>query len=105
MPNKIYRIASSAFLIIVLISSILLIGTARANAIGSFKLEESFAAVIPDKDNEHPSQSAEESEKLNTLTDEKKELKFSSDSETPYPDLGDDQVFPFVAGLDSYEGR
>ena len=22
---------------------------------------------------------------------------------SPYPDLGDDQVFPFVAGLDSYE--
>ncbi len=22
-----------------------------------------------------------------------------------YPDLGDDQVFPFVAGLDSYESR
>ncbi len=26
----------------------------------------------------------------------------SQNQTTPYPDLGDDQVFPFAAGLDSY---
>ena len=96
MLKKIYKIASSAILTIVLFSSIMFIGSTSAYAIENLKLNESFAAVNIDE--EQSVQSVETSEQENNLTYQE------SESDSRYPDLGDDQVFPFVAGLDSYEG-
>ena len=102
MLKKIYKIASSGFLSIVLLSSILFIAPISASAKESFKLDQSFAAISTD--NEKASQSLETSEQENNFMSQKDELEITSDGKSRYPDLGDDQVFPFVAGLDSYEG-
>ena len=102
MLNKVYKIASSAFLSIILFSSIIFIGSNSAYAIDHFKIDTSFSAI--NLDNEQSTQPLETSNQETNITNEKNDLEVKSDSKSTYPDLGDDQVFPFVAGLDSSEG-
>jgi len=84
MMKKIFRLASFAILSIFLISSVLFTGWARLEA-----LSEETSGEYP----------------INNLTEPSKDNKESigESNINSYPDLGDDQVFPFVAGLDSYE--
>ena len=49
-----------------------------------------------------PSEIINPSENLQTEFDQEMELSKEDAPTNNYPDLGDDQVFPFAAGLDSY---
>ena len=103
MIARIYRLFSFVFLSIFLILSINLNGPEISNAIEPFKLDVAFSAI--GIDDEKTSMSLDPIEQNSDLTSKQNEDLNQSVDETRYPDLGDDQVFPFVAGLDSYEGR
>ncbi len=99
MLKKIYTFASFAISSIVLISSILLTVSPNANAINTLKSNVSFSSLSPADDAELDI-SIDPSDQESSLITQN-----NYNDESSYPDLGDDQVFPFVAGLDSYEGR
>ena len=88
MLRKIFGAASCALVLI----SIFLIGCT-----GVFALSEGANGDNPLKIVIEPSMENLE------LSDEGTELPRREANKSDYPDLGNDQVFPFVAGLDSYE--
>ena len=87
MLKKIFRATSFAIVSVVLICSILFTGWSSAQA-------------IPNVDNEDSS--------LTSMTKQSAESQNSNNEEISKEDMnmrelfGDDQVFPFAAGLDSY---
>ncbi len=88
MLNTFLRAFSFSLLSLALISSIFFRGELIANALS------------PEANGDNP---------LNIVIDQSDNIQKSNDQVTDplkyseRPDLGDDQVFPFVAGLDSYE--
>ncbi len=102
MLKKISKFLCLAFSSLVLICSIFITDCTPANANQTFKLEASFPKVS--LENNEISSSTELADKESSSVSQVNEAPVISNDETGYPDLGDDQVFPFVAGLDSYEG-
>ncbi|WP_269622670.1 hypothetical protein [Prochlorococcus marinus] len=92
-------IAFIAFFV-VLISSILFVGTVRVEAKGLSGLANSSILENDKNMSEIGLDTLGEEQML--ITQDKDE-NISGTNQESYPDLGDDQVFPFVAGLDSYE--
>ena len=90
MLKKMFGVLSHLILSIPIICSIFLVGL------------NSVEALSPDSNGQNPLKIViEPSEENQSLDPENSmdEIKIGG-----IPDLGDDQVFPFVAGLDSYEG-
>ena len=90
MLKKLFGILSHLILSIPIICSIFLVGL------------NSVEALSPDSNGQNPLKIViEPSEENQSLDPENSmdEIHIGG-----IPDLGDDQVFPFVAGLDSYEG-
>ena len=90
MLKKLFGILSHLILSIPIICSIFFVGL------------NSVEALSPDANGQNPLKIViEPSEENQSLDPENSmdEIKMGG-----IPDLGDDQVFPFVAGLDSYEG-
>ena len=90
MLKKLFGILSHLILSIPIICSIFFVGL------------NSVEALSPDANGQNPLKIViEPSEENQSLDPENSmdEIKIGG-----IPDLGDDQVFPFVAGLDSYEG-
>ena len=90
MLKKMFWVLSHLILSIPIICSIFLVGL------------NSVEALSPDSNGQNPLKIViEPSEENQSLDPENSmdEIKLGG-----IPDLGDDQVFPFVAGLDSYEG-
>ena len=90
MLKKMFWVLSHLILSIPIICSIFLVGL------------NSVEALSPDSNGQNPLKIViERSEENQSLDSENSmdEMKIGG-----IPDLGDDQVFPFVAGLDSYEG-
>ena len=90
MLKKMFGVLSHLILLIPIICSILLVGLSNVEALS------------PDSNGQNPLKIViEPSEDNQSLDSENSmdEIKIGG-----IPDLGDDQVFPFVAGLDSYEG-
>jgi len=90
MLKKIFRAASYAVLPIIL-TSILLLGWTTLDALSSSSNGDNPLKIVIEPVLENQ-----------TLVDEEMEEPIDG-TYKGYPDLGDDQVFPFVAGLDSYE--
>ena len=88
---------------IFLILSINLNGPEISNAIEPFKLDVAFSAI--GIDDEKTSMSLDPTEQNSDLTSKQNEDLNQSVDETRYPDLGDDQVFPFVAGFGKNSGK
>ena len=90
MLKKIFGVLSHLILSIPIICSIFFVGFTKVEALS------------PDSNGQNPLkiviEPAGEKQSLNPETSID-EFKMGG-----IPDLGDDQVFPFVAGLDSYEG-
>ena len=85
---------------IFLMTSIIFAGSRSVEALDIPGLGKSSSKVendIPIEILVEPSEDMQ-SETSSTLEEPLDEIKVNN-----YPDLGDDQVFPFVAGLDSYE--
>ncbi len=98
MLKRILRLTAHRLLAVLLIFGTLIIGPHISNSIelpyfgeASTSIEQSADAMA------NLSDSFEENVDLN-ISQQNQEESFDN-----YPDLGDDQVFPFVAGLDSYE--
>ena len=90
MLKKMFGVLSHLILSIPIICSIFLVGL------------NSVEALSPESNGQNPLKIViEPSEENQSLDPENSmdEIKIGG-----IPDLGDDQVFPFVAGLDSYEG-
>ena len=90
MLKNMFRVLSHLILSIPIICSIFFVGF------------NSLEALSPDSNGQNPLKIVIESSEENQSLDPKNsmdEIKIGG-----IPDLGDDQVFPFVAGLDSYEG-
>ena len=90
MLKKMFGVLSHLILSIPIICSIFFVGL------------NSVEALSPDANGQNPLKIViEPSEENQSLDPENSldEIKMGG-----IPDLGDDQVFPFVAGLDSYEG-
>ncbi len=90
MLSKIFRIASHLMLPITLIFSVLIIGLTSVDALS------------PESDGNNPLKIVIEPSGEKLGIDNEKSM--DQNKMSGIPDLGDDQVFPFVAGLDSYEG-
>ncbi len=101
MLKVIYKLASFSFLLLFLISSIHLIHPIRANAIEPAHVSTQFSTV--NVDSKDIDMSIEVLEDPNDYSKQGNESSNDSNGYNIIPDLGDDQVFPFVAGLDSYE--
>ncbi len=90
MLRKLSRVLSHLILSIPIICSIFFVGLT------------SIEALSPESNGQNPLkiviEPSEENQSLDPDTS-MDEIKMGG-----IPDLGDDQVFPFVAGLDSYEG-
>ena len=102
MITRIYNLFSFVFLSILLIGSIQLNNPESANAMPS-KADVAFSAMTMDV--EKGAMSSAPIEQDSDLTSQPTKEPTQSLDQNKFPDLGDDQVFPFVAGLDSYEGR
>ena len=89
MLGKIFRAASFFILSVVLIPSIVFFG------------QSSVDALSEEASGNNPLQIVIERADEDTEMDDKSKAIFNKSER---PNLGDDQVFPFVAGLDSYEG-
>ncbi len=102
MLQRIFKATSSLIISLTIVSSILFLGWDTStfaidlpNPFESGSLEES-----PENSNQ---QSIAPSTKEQGSTSETSKDSLDQNNTNQYPDLGDDQVFPFVAGLDSYE--
>tara|TARA_B100001250_G_C19641680_1_gene718573 strand:- start:547 stop:864 length:318 start_codon:yes stop_codon:yes gene_type:complete len=89
--KELFKLASFALISLILISSVFLAGLVKAYALS------------PEAGGDNPLQIVIEPSADIPSTDEK-ETDASPSEINPgnYPDFGDDQVFPFAAGLDSY---
>ncbi len=103
MLTRIYTFFSFVFLSILLIGSIHLNNPESADAIELFKADVAFSAMTIDV--EKGAMSSAPIEQDSDLASQPNKEQTQSADKNIFPDLGDDQVFPFVAGLDSYEGR
>ncbi len=101
MLKKIFKPVSCAALSLALIFSILLTGSTSANALvkGWSPIEDESSSIGDNGDNPleivivpiDENQNLDDQESIN------------GNNIGNYPDLGSDQVFPFVAGLDSFK--
>ena len=90
MLKKMFGVLSHLILLIPIVCSIFFVGF------------NSVEALSPDSNGQNPLKIVIEPSEGNQSLDPENsidEIKMGG-----IPDLGDDQVFPFVAGLDSYEG-
>ncbi|KGG12572.1 hypothetical protein EV05_1784 [Prochlorococcus sp. MIT 0601] len=91
MIQKVTKVASILFHSL-LVSTILFFGWVEN--VGAF--EEMASKVVADSD----SKEVPSGPKTGFIEEENQ--KINEEEINTYPDLGDDQVFPFAAGLDSY---
>ena len=96
MLIKIFKVTRSIVLSIALISLILFSGWDRAAAVKDL----SFISDKADNSLQMPIEQSDSNQMMGTDFEEEP---IEDNQMTNYPDLGDAQVFPFVAGLDSYE--
>ena len=96
MLKKLFRAASFAIASITIISSILFAGCTNADAVvkgwtppekGSNSDNSLEIVVSPSRDNQNLD----------------KGVQVDIENKEDYPDLGSDQVFPFISGFDSYK--
>ena len=90
MLKKLFGILSHLILSIPIICSIFFVGLTSAEALSPESNGQNPLKIVIEPSEENQSLDPENS---------MDEIKMGG-----IPDLGDDQVFPFVAGLDSYEG-
>ena len=90
MLKKIFMIVGPLILYIPIICSIFFVGLTSVDALS------------PDSNGQNPLKIVIEPSEENLSLDP--ETSMAEIKMGGIPDLGDDQVFPFVAGLDSYEG-
>ena len=87
--------------LIIMVFSILLNLSGHASKLSAAVESQSEIQI----NSENPLNSTDRSSELNTNSKRDADSSQTSRSlSNGFPDLGDDQVFPFVAGLDSYEG-
>ncbi len=90
MFEKIFRIAFNLMLSAALFLPILIMGVSSVSALSSEASGNNPLKIVIE-----PSEGQQSLDNNNSVDDSRN---------SGMPDLGDDQVFPFVAGLDAYEG-
>ncbi len=88
MLKKIFIAASLCILSFVLIPSFIFVGWTSADALSEQAGGDNPLNIVIEQSDDKKVQANKPTEPINKIE---------------RPDLGDDQVFPFVAGLDSYE--
>ena len=90
MLKKMFGILSHLILSIPIVCSIVVVGLTSVDALSPESNGQNPLKIVIE-----PSEEKQSLDSENSMD----EIKMGG-----IPDLGDDQVFPFVAGLDSYEG-